>query len=200
MAKPQHPLRALTEEERTVLHTVTRAPSAPMVSVLRATILLAVADGASFSAAARQAGRRDNDAVARLVCRFNAEGVEALFPRHGGGKVTYGPSARDRILREFRREPTLERDGTKTWSLTLLQRALRAAPDGLPQVSTWTIFQVLHAAGYTWQRSRTWCPTGTVVRKRHGKLVTVTDPETDVKKGDRGSVSSGRTDEYSGVV
>ena len=183
MAKPHYPLRTLTAEERAVLFAVTRAPSAPMACVVRATILLAVADGASFSAAARKAGRRDNDAVAWLVRRFNAEGVEALFPRHGGGKVTYGPTERDRILQEFQRTPTLERDGTKTWSLTLLQRALRTAPDGLPQVSTWTIFHVLHAAGYTWQQSRTWCPTGSVVRKRQGQLVTVTDPEAETKKG-----------------
>ncbi|HEY3378232.1 MAG TPA: helix-turn-helix domain-containing protein [Armatimonadota bacterium] len=183
MAKPHHPLRALTDEERVVLLTVTRAPSAPMASVARATLLLAVAAGASFSAAARSVGRRDNDAVARLVQRFNREGLDALLPRHGGGKVIYGPPERERILREVHRTPDLARDGTKTWSLTLLQRALRAAPDGLPTVSTWTILQVLHAAGYTWQQTRTWCPTGTVVRKRHGKLVTVTDPEADTKKG-----------------
>jgi transposase len=154
-----------------------------MVSVIRATLLLAVAAGASFSAAARSVGRRDNDAVARLVRRFNAEGLDALLPRHGGGKVTYGPTERARIFQEFRRAPTLEQDGTRTWSLTLLQRALRAAPDGLPTVSTWTIYQVLHAAGYTWQQTRTWCPTGTVMRKRQGQLVTVTDLEAEVKKG-----------------
>lgn len=183
MAHPHHPLRPLTAKARVMVQTMTRAPSAPRASVERALLLLAVAAGLSFSAAARSVGRRDNDAVARLVCRFNTDGLDALYPRHGGGKVTYGPEERERILQEVRRTPDLERDGTKTWSLTLLQRALRTAPDGLPTVSTWTILQVLHAAGYRWQRTRTWCPTGTVLRKRQGKRVPVTDPEAESKKG-----------------
>jgi hypothetical protein len=36
MAKSLHSLRALTDEERHVLHGVLRTPSAPMVSVVRA--------------------------------------------------------------------------------------------------------------------------------------------------------------------
>jgi hypothetical protein len=59
---------------------------------------------------------------------------------------------------------------------------LRKAPDGLPKVSTFTIGQVLHEAGYTYQANRTWCPTGKVVRKRKAGLVTVTDPDTEPKK------------------
>jgi len=47
-----------------------------------------------------------------------------------------------------------------------LQRALRRAHDGLPQVSTYTIWCALHDAGWSWQRSRTWCATGTAIRRR----------------------------------
>jgi hypothetical protein len=56
--------------------------------------------------------------------------------------------------------PQREPDGTATWSLSLLQKALRQAPDGLPQVSTFTIWRTLHEAGLSWQKSRTWCETG----------------------------------------
>ncbi len=63
-----------------------------------------------------------------------------------------------------------------------LRRALRAAPDGLPHVSTGTIRAVLIDAGWTWQRSRTWCATGTVQRKRKSGIVTVTDPDAEAKK------------------
>jgi hypothetical protein len=56
-------------------------------------------------------------------------------------------------------------DGTATWSLTTLQRTLREAPDGLPQVSTFTILHSIHEAGYTWQLNRTWCKTGTTLHK-----------------------------------
>ena len=73
--------------------------------------------------------------------------------------------------------------GTATWSWTTLQRALRRAPDGLPAVSTGTIFQVLHRAGYTCQNNRTGCETGTVVRKRKAGTVRVTDPDTEQKRG-----------------
>jgi transposase len=185
MARPQkEPLRPLTEEERAVLEQVARAPSARADGVARATALLAVAAGARFTAAARAAGRRSGDAVAQLVARFNREGVAALLPRHGGGPAAqYGPPEQERILREFRRTPDREADGTATWSLSTLQRALRTAPDGLPGVSTWTIFHVLHRAGYTCQGSRTWCETGTVVRKRKGGRVRVTDPASDQKRG-----------------
>ena len=185
MARPQKaPLRSLTQEERTALEQLARAASEPADSVARAKVLLAVADGARFTDAARAAGRRAGDAVAHLVARFNAEGLAALVPRHGGGPaVRYGPAQQARILQEFRRTPDRERDGTATWSLTTLQRALQTAPDGLPGVSTWTIFQALHRAGYSCQESRTWCQTGTVIRKRKAGRVTVTDPDTARKRG-----------------
>lgn len=73
-------------------------------------------------------------------------------------------------------------DGTGTWSLSTLQAALRKAPDGLPEVSTYTIWSVLHDAGWTYQKDRTWCMTGQVERKRKTGVVTVTDPDAQAKK------------------
>jgi Homeodomain-like domain len=182
--RQKHPLRSLTAIERAELERVARSASDRADRVARAKQLLAVADGARFTAAARQAGRRSGDAVALLVQRFNALGLAALDARHGGGPpVQYGAAERERILREFRRPPDRQRDGTATWSLSTLQRALRRAPDGLPQVSTFTILAVLWDAGYTWQRERTWCPTGTARRKRRdGTVVTTTDPRATPKK------------------
>ena len=63
-----------------------------------------------------------------------------------------------------------------------MQRALRRAPDGLLRVSTFTIWCVLHDAGFTWQHTRTCCPTGTAVRKRKRDPTVVTDPTTAPKK------------------
>lgn len=178
------PLRPLSSEERTALTVIARAGSERADRVGRAKALLAAAEGASFAAAARRAGRRSGDGVARLVARFNRTGLAALDSRHGGGSpIQYGAAERERILREFRRPPDRERDGTATWSLTTLQRALQRAPDGLPKVSTWTILQTLWEAGYTWQLSRTWCPTGTAQRKRKSGTVTVTDPDATPKRG-----------------
>ncbi len=177
------PLRPLTDDERTALERVSRAQSAPAVQVIRAKLLLAVADGMSYTNAARSVGRRSNDAVSHLVSRFNQDGLAALDLRHGGGPaLEYGPKERERILSEVRRAPDRERDGTATWSLTTLQHALRTAPDGLPRVSTFTILAVLHDAGYTWQRDRTWCETGTVVRVRKDGPQQVSDPDAQAKK------------------
>jgi transposase len=181
--RQKDPLRPLTEEERTVLVQISRAQSEPASHVARAKALLAVASGESYTAAARVAGRRSGDAVSQLVSRFNQEGLAAIEPRHGGGPpVVYGVVERQRILAELERQPDRERDGTATWSLSTLRQALRQAPDGLPNVSIDTIRRVLRDAGWTWQKNRTWCKTGTVTRKRKGEIVEVTDPEAEAKK------------------
>jgi hypothetical protein len=134
--------------------------------------------------AARAAGRRSGDGVAKLVTRFNAVGLLALDARHGGGPpVRYGAAERARILGEFQRPPDREGDGTATWSLTTLQRAVRRAPDGLPAVSTATILHTLWEAGYSFQQSRSWCQTGSARRKRKdGTVVQTTDPHATPKK------------------
>ena len=46
-----------------------------------------------------------------------------------------------------------------------------------------TIRRALHAAGSSYQRSRTWCPTGTAVRQRKSGSVTVADPLAEQKRG-----------------
>lgn len=177
------PLRSLTDGERRELTRVSRRRTEPAARVARAIALLAVADGSDYQQAAHAAGRESGDAVSHLVARFNRDGLAALDPRHGGGhEPTYDAAARDRILREAARTPTPEADGTAAWSLTILRRVLRAAPDGLPKVSTFTIWQVLRGAGYTFQRTRTWCPTGSAVRKRKAGAVTVADPDAVAKK------------------
>ena len=182
--RQKDPLRSLTPEERATLELVARAHSARADRVARAKALLAVADGATYTAAAVAAGRRSGDGVALLVGRFNRAGLAALDSRHGGGPpVQYGCAEQERILAEFQRPPDREQDGTATWSLTTLQRALHRAPDGLPQVSTATILATLHAAGYTFQENRTWCHTGTAQRKRKdGTVKTVADPLATPKK------------------
>jgi transposase len=185
MPRPQKiPLRPLTAQERAILEQVARSGAERADRVGRAKALLAVAAGATFTAAARTAGRRSGDGVAKLVARFHADGLAALTNRPGGRPPTqYGAAQAARILREARRTPDRDADGTATWSLTTLQRALRRAPDGLPGVSTHTIRRVLHAAGLSWQANRTWCETGVVQRKRKAGIVTVTDPATAAKRG-----------------
>src|SRR4051812_49442698 len=94
-----NPLRALSAEERTALTQLSRSQRMPAAQVARAVALLAVADGQSYTAAARKAGRRDNDTVAEWVARFNREGLPAGVPRAGGGPPRpHAPVEQRRIL------------------------------------------------------------------------------------------------------
>src|SRR5262245_26108040 len=177
------PLRELTADERRELTRISRSPAAPAVEAIRAKLLLAVARGDGYQTAALSVGRRSGDAVAHLVSRFNAEGLAALTPRHGGGRrPTYGPEATARIVAEAARAPTPEADGTATGSRWTLRRTLRAARDGLPRVSTYTIRRVLREAGASYQRTRTWCPTGRALRRRKAGPVVIVDPDAEPKK------------------
>jgi len=177
------PLREMTPEEQQALAQLSRSQTAQAVEVTRAKLLLAVAHGDDYQTAARSLGRRSGDAVSQLVARFNAEGLAALTPRHGGGRSpVYDQATAARILGELKRTPTPEADGTATWSLNTLREALRSAADGLPGVSTYTIWRTRREAGRTYQRTRTWCPTGQAARRRKAGAVVVTDPDAAPKK------------------
>jgi len=142
--------------------------------------LLAVARTGVFIHAAREASLHSGTTVADLVARFNRHGLAALrIARGRGRRPTYSATERARIVATAQHEPDRRTDGTATWSLTMLQRSLRRA--GLPQVGTSTIRRVLQDAGSSYQRTRTWCPTGTAQRKRKAGVVTVVDPNTEQK-------------------
>jgi transposase len=179
------PSRPLRDTERVSLVRLSRSASAPAAQVARARALLAVAEGLSYTAAVHLVGRHSGDTVARWIAGFNDAGLAAVVPRHGGGQpLRYGAVELRRILAEVARSPDRARDGTASWSLNTIRAALRRAEDGLPGVSTYTIGRTLHAAGFGWQKSRTWCETGVVVRKRkQGGLVRVTDPDAAAKRG-----------------
>jgi transposase len=182
--RQKDPLRPLLEAERASLLRLSRSGAAPAAQVARARALLAVAEGQGYTAAAHLVGRRTGDTVARWVAGFNSAGLAGVVPRHGGGHpIRYGEAEQRRILAEVARPPDRARDGTASWSLNTLRAALRRAEDGLPGVSTDTIGRALHAAGLTWQKGRTWCETGVVVRKRKREgLVSVTDPDAAAAK------------------
>ena len=182
--RQKEPLRAMTEEEGAWLQRIARATREPANHVIRAKQLRAVAAGQSYSQAARLTGRRSGDAVAQLVRRFNREGVHALERRGGGGaKPTYGMGEREQSVAQARRCPQPAQDGTATWSLHLLQRALRKRdPRHLGRIRTYTIWAGLPEAGLQWGRTRSWCDTGSARRKRKSGVVTVSDPDTEAKK------------------
>lgn len=178
---PNEALRALTAAERTALERLTRTSSERMDRVRRATALLAVAQGQAYAQAARQAGLRSSGTVTALVGRFNRRGMAAVSIAAGRGrKPTYDPAARARIVATAQRPPDRKTDGTATWSLSTLARTLRR--EAFPQVAATTIRRVLEDAGSSYQRTRTWCPTGTAQRKRKAGVATVVDPRTEEQR------------------
>ena len=180
--RQKDPLRSLSDEERNLLEHLSRASREPAVHVVRAQLLLAVADGKSYTAAAQSVGRRSGDAVSHLVSRFNEVGLSALEPLHGGGaKTVYDSQKRQQILEIAAKPPDAEQDGSLTWSLSLLQHRLRQCPE-FSGISTYTIWQVLHEANWSWQLSRSWCTTGEVKRRRKQGIVEAVDPDSEAKK------------------
>jgi|SRR5437879_2725175 len=176
-----YPLRAFTAEEERVLQRTAKATSERVDVVKRAKALLAVRAGKPYTKAAQEVGYKSGDSISHLVKRFNQQGLGALQIAPGRGrKQTYTSEQRARILAEVQRKPDREKDGTATWSLETLERALRK--DALPQISATTIGEVLHESGYAFGKTRTWCPTGTALRVRKAGTVKVEDPKAQEKK------------------
>jgi transposase len=118
--------------------------------------------------------------VAKLVARFNQRGLAALAIAPGRGRrPTYGEAERAQIVATAQQAPRRREEGTATWSLATLQRRLRG--DGLRTIVGSTIRAVLRRAGRSFQRTRSWCPTGTALRKRKAGVVRVVDPLTEQK-------------------
>ena len=182
MAQPQkEPLRALSEQEERELKRLAKATSERVDVVRRARVILAVTSGEQFTEAAQQVGLKSGDGVGKLVKRFNQHGLAALQVAAGRGrKETYTSAQRVRIMAEVQREPDREEDQTATWSLMTLRTALRETD--LPHIAAETIRQVLHEAGYSYQRTRTWVRTGYALRVRKSGTVTTYDEQTPEKK------------------
>ena len=181
MGRPRkEELRELKEEEQKELKRVVKATSERVDTVKRAKALLAVAAGATLTAAGQEAGL-SREAVAQMVTRFNRCGLAVLEIAAGRGrKPTYTSEQKARILAEVQRTPDRKEDQTATWSLLTLRYALRQGE--LPHIAKETIRQVLLEAGYSYQQTRTWCRTGYALRKRKSGTVTVYDLETLEKK------------------
>ena len=177
------PLRPLTDDEVAILTRMSRSQSESTARVAPGWPDPGCRPGRRLSAGRRvdrPTFRRRSLASGRSLQRRRARRTR---PSPWGGRAPiYDQPSRERILQEARRQPTPEADGTASWSLTTLPKALRSAPDGLPRVSTYTIGRVLHEAGASPQKNRSWCPTGTVLRKRKSGIVEVTDPNTSSKK------------------
>ena len=181
MGRPvKEPLRPLSKPEEQQLQRIVKATSERVDTVRRAKALLCVAAGGTLSTAGQEVGL-SREGVSKVVKRFNQRGLEVLDIAAGRGrKTTYTSEQQARILAEVQRPPDRREDQTATWSLMTLRQALRK--EALPHIAKETIRQVLHASGYSYQQTRSWCRTGYALRKRKSGTVTVYDQETPEKK------------------
>ena len=180
-SSPCAPLaRRMTPE----LTRLSRSLSAPAAQVERARALLAIADGASYTAAAHQVGRRHTETISAWVSRFNRDGLAAVRPGHGGGaRIRYGADAQRRILAEWAANPAAQTGRHGDVVVEPAAESLAQGSGWAARVSTYTIWRTLHEAGLSWQKSRTWCETGIAMRKRKPGVVRVSDPDAAVKRG-----------------
>ncbi len=179
-AHPKIALRPLSEAEQHALQRVTRASSERVDAVKRAKALLAVAEGKTLTQAGQRSGL-SREGVSQLVERFNQRGLAVLVIAPGRGrKPTYDAEVRARVVQDVKLQPDRVSDQTATWSLKLLQRALRRS--GLPTIGATTIGRILHEEGYSLQRDRTWCYTGAALRVRKKGVYRVRDPQAQEKK------------------
>src|SRR5689334_7923517 len=126
-AHQKTPLRPLLLSEDQELRRLSKATSERQDRVRRAQALLAVAAGRSFTQAAAAADFKSGDTIAQLVARFNQHGLAALAIAPGRGRrVHYDSPARTRIIAKVQSAPDRATEATATWSLVLLERALRA--------------------------------------------------------------------------
>lgn len=71
-------------------------------------------------------------------------------------------------------------DGTTSWSLSILRRTL--CHEGIVRVGTSAMRRVLRDAGSSFQRARSWCPTGTAQRVRKSGVVKGVNPGSERKR------------------
>jgi hypothetical protein len=131
---PKHPLRPLTQDERTQLEALAHSRSAPADQLVRAKEILAVASGADFTHAASEAGRHRYQAVAELVLRFNREGMSAIYGHHGGGPaIQYGPEVSTYVILQVLHQAGYTWQQDRTWCDT--GTVERKRKDGVVKVS-----------------------------------------------------------------
>jgi transposase len=114
-------LLKLTDEQREELTRWAQSRTLPSGEVLRAKLILALADGESYSSIEHTL-RTSRPTIARWKARFEQDGMAGLDARHRGSKPrTATPAVQARILRRTLQKPE---DGSTHWSCRKMAVAL----------------------------------------------------------------------------
>ncbi len=106
-------LLKLTDEQREELTRWAQSRTLPAGDVFRAKLILALANGESYSAIEASL-KTSRPTIARWKARFESDGISGLDARHQGSKPrTATPAVQARILRRTTQKPE---DGSTHWS------------------------------------------------------------------------------------
>ena len=148
-------VRELSAEEAQKLRRISRQ-SKVFALRQRAQIVLA-SDARSSAPEIARVLQTDENQVRRVIAEFNADGMDSLRPRMGGGRPRrIDDAARERIRAiALARPRDLGEPGTR-WSLTTLRRYLVRKRVVNGSISKEHLRRVLQSLGITAQRTRTW--------------------------------------------
>ncbi|WP_027944756.1 IS630 family transposase [Amycolatopsis taiwanensis] len=151
--QPEVFVRDLSPEQAQRLVKITRS-TRDRVRLRRAGVVLASVQGRSASEIATMFAATENY-VREVIHAFNDSGFAALDPKWSGGRPPkFGPVARDLVCRIGRSDPQGLGLPFTGWSLTKLAAYLRQRHRLI--ISTESVRRILHEAGISWQRTKTW--------------------------------------------
>jgi transposase len=147
-------VRALSVEEAQRLRRISRQ-SKVFALRQRAQIVLA-SDARSTAPEIARVLQTDENQVRRVIAEFNADGMDSLRPRIGGGcPKKIDDAARDRIRAIALARPCDLDEPRTRWSLATLRRYL-IRHEVVAAISKEHLRRVLQSMGITAQRTRTW--------------------------------------------
>ena len=130
-------LLILTQDEREELSGWAQSRTLPAGDVFRARLILALADGWSYSEI-EQRLNTSSPTIARWRGRFEQKRMEGLIPRHKGSQPrVVTPAVQARIVRHTLQKPN---DGSTHWSCRKLAQELGVSKSSIQRV--WTQAQL----------------------------------------------------------
>ena len=147
-------LRGMTAAEYAAVQKLAHSHTAPAQRVQRAQIIWRAGCGESASAIAARVGL-DGETVRKRICRFNAEGLEALKDRHRSGRQpTYTPEQTATVIATALTKPQTLGLPFAAWTLDRLAAYLHEQKGIAMQRSR--IDEILLHEGLRWRKHETW--------------------------------------------
>jgi transposase len=148
-------VREIDDDEGRRLVRIVRRGSGSVVTWRRAQMVLLSAQGMEVAAIARVAFTSE-DRVRDVVCNFNADGFNSLYPKYKGGRAPKFTLAQRREIKKIAKSHPADHGlPFSTWSLAKLADFL-VAEGVVDDISHEGLRTLLREEGVTFQRLKTW--------------------------------------------